>query len=97
MKAPAGGSLVEVTRDESIRPSTTVDVLAGLRPAFRADVWEQRFPQLDWKVTAGNSSPVNDGAAALLITSSETAAGSACARGPACTASPSSATTRCSC
>jgi acetyl-CoA acetyltransferase family protein len=74
VKAPADGSLVEVTRDESIRPSTTVDVLAGLRPAFRSDTWEQRFPHLDWRVTAGNSSPVNDGAAAVLITSSETAA-----------------------
>src|ERR687896_1177155 len=74
LKAPAGGSLVEVTRDESIRPATSVEALAGLRPAFQADVWEQRFPQLEWKVTAGNSSPINDGAAALLITSSETAA-----------------------
>jgi acetyl-CoA acetyltransferase family protein len=74
LKAPAGGSLVEVTRDESIRPTTTVEALAGLKPAFRAEVWEQRFPQLEWKVTAGNSSPINDGAAALLITSSETAA-----------------------
>ncbi len=74
LKAPAGGSLVEVTRDESIRPATSVEALAGLKPAFRADVWEQRFPQLEWKVTAGNSSPINDGAAAVLITSSETAA-----------------------
>ncbi|KAA9166412.1 acetyl-CoA C-acyltransferase [Amycolatopsis acidicola] len=65
--------LAGLTRDESVRPSTSVEVLAGLKPAFRADVWERRFPQLDWRVTAGNSSPVNDGAAAVLITSSETA------------------------
>ncbi|MGI5129995.1 thiolase family protein [Pseudonocardia sp. CA-107938] len=74
VKVPVDGTLVEVTRDESVRPTTTVDVLAGLRPAFRADAWEQRFPELEWRITAGNSSPVNDGAAALLITSGETAA-----------------------
>jgi len=63
-----------VRRDESVRPGTTVEILAGLRPAFRADVWEKRFPQIEWNVTAGNSSPVNDGSAAVLITSSDTAA-----------------------
>jgi acetyl-CoA acetyltransferase family protein len=74
LKAPAAdGSLVQVTQDESVRPGTSVEVLAGLKPAFEADVWEQRFPQLEWKVTAGNSSPINDGAAAVLITSSDTA------------------------
>ncbi|HVV07631.1 acetyl-CoA C-acyltransferase [Amycolatopsis sp.] len=65
--------LPQLAQDESVRPSTSVEVLAGLKPAFRADVWEQRFPQIDWRVTAGNSSPVNDGAAAVLITSRETA------------------------
>lgn len=74
IKAPnVNGELIEVTTDESVRPSTTVDVLAGLKPAFRNELWEQRFPQIDWKVTAGNSSPINDGASAVLITSSETA------------------------
>ncbi|BAX98823.1 putative acyl-CoA thiolase [Mycobacteroides stephanolepidis] len=74
IKAPnVDGELVEVLTDESVRPSTTVDVLAGLKPAFRNELWEQRFPQIDWKVTAGNSSPINDGASAVLITSSETA------------------------
>jgi acetyl-CoA acyltransferase len=33
-----------------------------------------RFPEIGWRVTAGNSSPVNDGSAALLITSGERAA-----------------------
>ncbi|MTD59097.1 thiolase family protein [Amycolatopsis pithecellobii] len=61
-----------VTRDESVRSSTTVDILAGLRPAFESDLWHKRFPHLDFKVTAGNSSPINDGASAVLITSSET-------------------------
>jgi len=48
-----------------------VEILAGLRPAFRADLWEKRFPQIERNVTAGNSSPVNDGSAAVLITSSD--------------------------
>ncbi|ULR47912.1 thiolase family protein [Streptomyces deccanensis] len=60
--------------DETIRPSTTVETLSGLRLAFRNEHWEQRFPHLDWRVTAGNSSPVNDGSAALLVTSEEAAA-----------------------
>jgi acetyl-CoA acetyltransferase family protein len=45
-----------------------------LKPAFKSDFWQQRFPDLDWRVTAGNSSPINDGSAAVLITSSDTAA-----------------------
>jgi acetyl-CoA acyltransferase len=55
--------------DETIRPSTNVEGLGGLRLAFADDHWSRRFPQIDWKVTAGNSSPVNDGSAALLVTS----------------------------
>jgi acetyl-CoA acetyltransferase family protein len=65
---------LEVFRDETIRPGTTTDVLAGLKPAFYTPEWAQRFPEIDWRITAGNSSPVNDGASAVLITSSETAA-----------------------
>ena len=49
--------------DESIRPETTVDILASLKPAF----------QTDGTVTAGNSPGVSDGAAALVITSAERA------------------------
>ena len=64
----------ELRTDETIRPATSPEVLAGLRPAFRHAHWEERFPHLDWKVTAGNSSPVNDGAAAVLVTSEEAAA-----------------------
>jgi acetyl-CoA acyltransferase len=67
------GSVVEVRTDESVRPDTTVDVLATLKPAFYDEHWVQRFPQILWNVTAGNSSPINDGAAAVLITSSDTA------------------------
>ncbi|MEV7288446.1 thiolase family protein [Streptomyces sp. NPDC093252] len=63
-----------VTRDESVRPGTTPEILAGLRPAFRDPGFAERFPQIEWNVTAGNSSPVNDGASAVLIMSGDTAA-----------------------
>jgi acetyl-CoA acyltransferase len=52
-----------VTADEGIRPDSTVESLAKLKPAF----------QEDGVVTAGNSSQITDGAAALLIMSEEKA------------------------
>ncbi|MDH6279943.1 thiolase family protein [Prescottella agglutinans] len=64
----------DLRTDETIRPGTTVDVLAGLRPAFYSEEWAAHYPDVDWKVTAGNSSPVNDGSAAVLVTSEEAAA-----------------------
>ncbi|MFI7641248.1 thiolase family protein [Nonomuraea sp. NPDC049400] len=66
--------LAGLERDESVRPGTTPEILAGLKPAFADPGYAERFPQIDWSVTAGNTSPINDGAAAVLITSSETAA-----------------------
>ncbi|PPJ04919.1 steroid 3-ketoacyl-CoA thiolase [Nocardia nova] len=60
--------------DETIRPSTTVEGLAGLRPAFADDQYLARFPEIDWSITPGNSSPLTDGAAAALIMSEEKAA-----------------------
>jgi acetyl-CoA acyltransferase len=51
------------SEDEFIRPDTTLEVLARLKPAFRTDG--------KGSVTAGNSSGINDGAAALLIVSEE--------------------------
>ncbi|WP_399882532.1 thiolase family protein [Streptomyces sp. BBFR51] len=63
-----------VARDECVRPGSSVEILAGLRPAYHDPAFAQRFPQIEWNVTAGNASPVNDGASAVLITSSETAA-----------------------
>ena len=65
--------LTDLTIDESIRPSTSVETLAGLRLAFQNEYYAERYPDVDWKVTAGNSSPVNDGAAALLIASEDAA------------------------
>ncbi len=46
-----------LARDEGIRDDSTAEVLAGLRPAFRQG----------GSVTAGNSSPINDGASAVLL------------------------------
>ncbi|WP_422747725.1 thiolase family protein [Mycobacterium sp. WMMD1722] len=67
--APIAG----LTTDEIIRPGTTVETLAGLKPAFYHPAYEQRFPQIDWEITAGNSSPLSDGSAAVLITTTEVA------------------------
>ncbi|WP_067862346.1 thiolase family protein [Nocardia shimofusensis] len=67
----AAGTL---TADETIRPSTTVEGLAGLRPAFADDAFQARFPEIDWSITPGNSSPLSDGASAALIMSEEAAA-----------------------
>jgi acetyl-CoA acetyltransferase family protein len=63
-----------VTRDECVRPSSTPETLAGLKPAYHDPGFAERFPQIEWNVTAGNASPINDGASAVLVTTSETAA-----------------------
>ncbi|GLW63537.1 acetyl-CoA acetyltransferase [Actinomadura rubrobrunea] len=60
-------------RDETIRPTTSMEALAGLKPAYYDPVYEERFPEIGWQVTAGNTSPINDGAAALLIMSGDAA------------------------
>ena len=60
--------------DETIRPASTAESLAGLRLAFKNEDSVARFPDIDWRVTAGNSSPINDGSAAILVASEEAAA-----------------------
>lgn len=60
--------------DETIRPTTTVESLAGLKAAFYDEEMSRRFPEIQWRVTAGNSSPLTDGASAVLIMSEEKAA-----------------------
>ena len=55
--------MVIIDKDESIRPETTVESLSALRPVFKTD----------GVVTAGNSSGINDGAAALILTTREVA------------------------
>ncbi|WP_103381954.1 thiolase family protein [Pseudonocardia dioxanivorans] len=65
---------VAVSGDEGIRPTTTAEALAALPPSFRDDTLTERFPEIGWRVTAGNSSPITDGAAATLVMAEETAA-----------------------
>lgn len=62
-----------VTDDEGIRPDTSLDKLAALKPAFADPALSARFPQIAWSVTAGNSSQVTDGAGAALIVEEKTA------------------------
>ncbi|BAL89485.1 putative acyl-CoA thiolase [Actinoplanes missouriensis 431] len=54
---------VDLARDESIRAGSTPEKLAGLKPSFRPD----------GTITAGNASPLNDGASAVLLGSSDLA------------------------
>ncbi|MFF3985818.1 thiolase family protein [Streptomyces sp. NPDC001601] len=56
------GDPVPFAADESVRPDASLAAMAKLRPAFRTE---------GGTVTAGNSSPLNDGAAALLLTDEE--------------------------
>jgi acetyl-CoA acetyltransferase family protein len=67
------GSPSVVERDETIRPSTTVEGLAELKPVFQTEEMSERFPEITWSITAGNSSQISDGASALLIMSEERA------------------------
>ncbi|MGD2201941.1 acetyl-CoA C-acetyltransferase [Microbacterium maritypicum] len=57
------GEPVRVTKDEGVRPDTTVETLAGLRAAFAEG----------GSITAGNSSPISDGASAVVVTNRRTA------------------------
>ncbi|MEU4290906.1 thiolase family protein [Kribbella sp. NPDC026596] len=62
-----------VAVDETIRPGTTLERLAGLQPVFGTEQYRSQFPEIEWKVTAGNSSQLTDGASALLIMSEQVA------------------------
>jgi len=62
-----------VEADETIRPTTTPEGLAQLKTSFNDDKLAARFPEIDWRITAGNSSQITDGASALLLMSEETA------------------------
>lgn len=55
--------------DETLRASTTVEGLGSLRPSFESAEYAERFPQIEWSITAGNSSPLTDAATAVLIMS----------------------------
>ncbi|WP_449409094.1 thiolase family protein [Microbacterium maritypicum] len=64
---------LDARRDETVRAATTASGLAGLQPAFRTEALAARFPELDWRITPGNSSPLTDGASAALLMSAERA------------------------
>ncbi|PWJ23947.1 acetyl-CoA acyltransferase [Branchiibius hedensis] len=63
----ANGATIAHTVDETVRPSTTAEQLAGLKPSFQTPDFSARFPEIEWSITAGNSSPLTDGASAALI------------------------------
>ena len=71
LAVPVGDATV--TTDETVRAGTSIEGLGGLNPSFRTDELAARFPDLDWRITPGNSSPLTDGASAVLIMSEETA------------------------
>jgi len=60
---PRGGEQLTVTQDEGIRPGTTAEALAKLRPAFSKD----------GTITAGTASQISDGAAAVVVMSTQAA------------------------
>src|SRR6202165_4584653 len=62
-----------LSTDEIIRPGTTVQTLSGLKPAFYSEAVGARFRQINWVITTGNSSPLSDGSAAVMITGGEVA------------------------
>jgi acetyl-CoA acyltransferase len=64
----------EHTVDETVRPATTPEGLAELKASFLNPAVAQRFPEIDGKITPGNSSPLTDGASAALIMSEDKAA-----------------------
>jgi len=68
---PGGGTH---TVDETVRAATTAEGLAGLQSAFRDEEFAARYPEINWVITPGNSSPLTDGASAALIMSAEKAA-----------------------
>ena len=62
-----------VIADETIRPGTTPDKLAGLKAVFENEELSARFPHIHWSTTAGNASQMTDGASAMLIMSEQRA------------------------
>lgn len=67
------GATVTVDMDETIRATTTTEKLAALKPAFENPAYVERFPEIQWSVTAGNSSQIADGASAMLVMSADRA------------------------
>lgn len=58
-----------VTEDETIREGSSTQKLGELACSFENPAFSERFPQIEWKMTAGNSSQIADGASVLLMMS----------------------------
>lgn len=71
VEGEAGPEIFEV--DEGIRFGADRDKMATLNPSFMDPSSTERFPEINWSVTAANSSQITDGASALLITTPENA------------------------
>jgi acetyl-CoA acyltransferase len=70
---PDGGQVL-LDYDEGIRMEPDREKMKQLRPAFQNPMFDEMFPgQINWTVTAGNSSQISDGASAVLIASREKA------------------------
>lgn len=74
VEIPSADGTPRVARhDQGLRRDTTLERLAGLKPSFVDAAMAQRFPEIRWSVTPGNSSQVMDGASAVLIAEEATA------------------------
>ena len=71
VEAESGPEVFET--DEGIRFNPDRQKMADLRPAFEDPSMKERFPEIDWSVTAANSSQITDGAAAMIVTTIEQA------------------------
>jgi acetyl-CoA acetyltransferase family protein len=68
------GSAFELDYDEGIRMEPNREKMKDLQPAFLNPMYEEMFPgQINWTVTAGNSSQISDGASAVIIASADKA------------------------
>ena len=68
------GEQILLDHDEGIRMEPDREKMKQLQPAFQNETYQQMFPgQINWTVTAGNSSQISDGASAVLIASREKA------------------------
>ena len=84
--------------DEIIRPGTTVETLANLKPAFYNPAYEARFPQIKWEITAGQLvAAVGRQRRGADHHRARSPSGWACGRWPASTPRPWWDPTRCTC
>ncbi|GAA1847637.1 thiolase family protein [Microbacterium koreense] len=62
-----------IAEDQTIRPATSASGLGALQPSFHSEALAERYPEINWVITPGNSSPLTDGASAVLVMSEERA------------------------